>query len=206
MYYDLPDLRLVAAIADSGSLTRAAAQVHLAPSSASHRLTQFEAALGVPLFARHARGLTPTAAGESLIAGTIKRNHPFVDALFNDASLFSRPLEQGFQLLVNREHYQQDLFINWNQIETFQKAERFDVGYAGRASAGFFSLNGQVYWTHSGGAQYSESRTFFGAGLPRDRPASKWSSPRPTAAVRPWARSRTTCGLRCRPTASRCVW
>ena len=62
MYYDLPDLRLVAAIADSGSLTRAAAQVHLAPSSASHRLTQLEAALGVPLFARHARGLTATAA------------------------------------------------------------------------------------------------------------------------------------------------
>lgn len=108
----------------------------------------------------------------SLIAGTIKRNHPFVDALFNDASLFSRPIEQGFQLLVNREHYQQDLFINWNQLETFQKPERFDVGYAGRVSAGFFSFNGQVYWTHSGGAQYSESRTFFGAGLPRDRPAS----------------------------------
>jgi len=108
----------------------------------------------------------------SLIAGTIKRNHPFVDALFNDASLFSRPIEQGFQLLVNREHYQQDLFINWNQLETFQKPERFDVGYAGRVSAGLFSFNGQVYWTHSGGAQYSESRTFFGAGLPRDRPAS----------------------------------
>lgn len=67
MYYDLPDLRLVAAIADSGSLTRAAARVHLAPSSASHRLTQLEAALGVPLFARHHRGLTPTLAGESLL-------------------------------------------------------------------------------------------------------------------------------------------
>jgi len=67
MVYDLPDLRLVAAIADSGSLTRAAAQVHLAPSSASHRLTQLEAALGVPLFSRHARGLTATAAGESLL-------------------------------------------------------------------------------------------------------------------------------------------
>jgi len=67
MYYDLPDLRLVAAIADSGSLTRAAARVHLAPSSASHRLTQLEAALGVPLFTRHHRGLTPTAAGESLL-------------------------------------------------------------------------------------------------------------------------------------------
>jgi DNA-binding transcriptional LysR family regulator len=67
MRYDLPDLRLVAAIADSGSLTRAAEAVHLAPSSASHRLTQLEAALGVPLFARHARGLTPTPAGESLL-------------------------------------------------------------------------------------------------------------------------------------------
>ncbi|MCW5800447.1 MAG: hypothetical protein LZF60_240016 [Nitrospira sp.] len=106
-----------------------------------------------------------------LVAGTLRRNHPFVDALFNDAMLFARPIEQGLQLLVNREHYQQDLFINWNQIETFQKAERFDVGYAGRASAGFFSLNGQVYWSHSGGAQYSESRTFFGPGIPRDRPA-----------------------------------
>lgn len=49
MYYDLPDLRLVAAIADCGSLTRAAERIHLAPSSASHRLTQFEAALGTPL-------------------------------------------------------------------------------------------------------------------------------------------------------------
>lgn len=67
MYYDLPDLRLVAAIADSGSLTRAAARIHLAPSSASHRLTQLEAALGVPLFTRHPRGLTPTPAGESLL-------------------------------------------------------------------------------------------------------------------------------------------
>ncbi|MGC3973124.1 MAG: hypothetical protein QM771_01890 [Nitrospira sp.] len=108
----------------------------------------------------------------SVVAGTIKRNHPFVDALFDDARLFSRPIEQGFQLLVHREHYQQDLFINWNQIETFQKAERFDVGYAGRVSAGVLSFNGQVYWTHSGGAQYSESRTFFGVGVPRDRPAS----------------------------------
>jgi DNA-binding transcriptional LysR family regulator len=65
--YDLTDLRLVAAIADTGSLTRAAAAVHLAPSSASHRLSQLEAALGTPLFSRHARGLTPTAAGESLL-------------------------------------------------------------------------------------------------------------------------------------------
>jgi DNA-binding transcriptional LysR family regulator len=67
MRYDLDDLQLVVAIVNSGSLTQAAARVHLAPSSASHRLTQLEAALGVPLFTRHARGLTPTPAGESLL-------------------------------------------------------------------------------------------------------------------------------------------
>ena len=67
MRYDLPDLRLVAALADSGSLSRGAELVHLAPSSASHRLSQLESALGVPLFSRHPRGLTPTAAGESLL-------------------------------------------------------------------------------------------------------------------------------------------
>ena len=67
MVYDLPDLRLVTAIADSGSLTGGAARIHLAPSSASHRLTQLEAALGVALFTRHPRGLMPTPAGESLL-------------------------------------------------------------------------------------------------------------------------------------------
>jgi DNA-binding transcriptional LysR family regulator len=67
MHYDLPDLRLVTAIADCGSLTHAARCIHLAPSSASHRLSQLEVALGVALFTRHHRGLTPTPAGESLL-------------------------------------------------------------------------------------------------------------------------------------------
>ena len=67
MNYDLPDLRLVAAIAESGSLTAGAERVHLAPSSASHRLSQLERNLGTALFARHARGLKATAAGEAVL-------------------------------------------------------------------------------------------------------------------------------------------
>ncbi|WP_455243989.1 hypothetical protein [Petrachloros mirabilis] len=108
----------------------------------------------------------------SLVAGTLYRNHYLVDAIFDDATLFSRPIEQGFQLLVNRPAYQQDLFISWNQLETVQKPELFDVGYSGRLAHKIFGLNGQVYWAHSGGAQYSEARTFFGPGIPRDRAAS----------------------------------
>jgi hypothetical protein len=83
MHYDLPDLRLVAAIADTGSLTRGASRIHLAPSSASHRLTQFEAALGTPLFFRHARGLSTVFYQKILV--TFCANTPvFASALRNN--------------------------------------------------------------------------------------------------------------------------
>ena len=107
MRYDLPDLRLVAAIADSGSLTRAAELVHLAPSSASHRLTQLEAALGVPLFARHARGLTPTAAGESLL-----RHARQVFAQLEQMHADLAPYASGL-------HSQVTVFANTNAINCF---------------------------------------------------------------------------------------
>lgn len=67
MRYDLTDLRLFIAIAEERNLTRGAARAHLAPSSASHRLRQLEDALGAPLFARQARGLALTRAGETLL-------------------------------------------------------------------------------------------------------------------------------------------
>lgn len=67
MSYDLADLKLVTAIADSGSLSAAALRVSLAASSASARLAHLEAALQVALFTRHARGLTPTMAGDTVV-------------------------------------------------------------------------------------------------------------------------------------------
>ena len=67
MHYDLTDLRLFVAIAEARNLTRGAERVHLAPSSASHRLLQLEAALGTALFVRKARGVEPTRAGEALL-------------------------------------------------------------------------------------------------------------------------------------------
>ena len=107
MHYDLPDLRLVAAIADSGSLTRAAGLVHLAPSSASHRLTQLEAALGVALFDRHARGLTPTPAGESLL-----RHARQVFAQLEQMHADLAPYAAGL-------HSQITMFANTNAINCF---------------------------------------------------------------------------------------
>lgn len=65
--YDLTDLSLFVAIAEAGNLTRAAERVHLAPSSASHRLKLLEESLGTSLFERRARGLSPTPAGQALL-------------------------------------------------------------------------------------------------------------------------------------------
>lgn len=104
----------------------------------------------------------------SFVAGTIHRNHPFLDALFDDATLFLRPIEQGFQMLVDHPNYQQDLFINWNQEEAGLKPERFDLGYSGRVAYGPIGMNGQVYWVHEGGAQFSEFRSLQ-FGRPRNR-------------------------------------
>lgn len=67
MHYDLTDLRLFVAIAEAQNLTRGAERVHLAPSSASHRMRLLEAAMGTPLFTRQSRGVAITRAGEALL-------------------------------------------------------------------------------------------------------------------------------------------
>ncbi|PTS84314.1 LysR family transcriptional regulator [Pseudomonas sp. HMWF032] len=67
MHYDLVDLRLFVAIAEAKNLTRGAERVHLAASSASHRLRQLEASIGTPLLLREPRGVSLTRAGEALL-------------------------------------------------------------------------------------------------------------------------------------------
>ena len=63
MRFDLTDLRLIVAIADAGSLSRAAAAFPIALSAASNRLRLLEQRLGMRLFERHADGMAPTPAG-----------------------------------------------------------------------------------------------------------------------------------------------
>src|SRR5450631_2816122 len=64
---DIRHLRLVRAIADEGGPTRAAARLHLTQSAVSHQLAELEGRLGVRLFARVRRRLTPTPAGQRLV-------------------------------------------------------------------------------------------------------------------------------------------
>jgi DNA-binding transcriptional LysR family regulator len=61
--FDLVSIRLAVACSQTGSLTAAARDSHLALAAASRRIRELENALGGALFERHARGLLPTAAG-----------------------------------------------------------------------------------------------------------------------------------------------
>lgn len=63
---ELRSLRYFVAIVDCGSLTRASRSLYVAQPALSHHVASLEEELGVPLLHRSPRGVTPTAAGETL--------------------------------------------------------------------------------------------------------------------------------------------
>lgn len=67
MHFDLVDLRLLTAIAEAGSLSKAAAGFPIALSAASNRLRQFEQRCGLTLFTRTADGMETTPAGRLVL-------------------------------------------------------------------------------------------------------------------------------------------
>lgn len=64
---DLHQLRIFAAVAREGSLTRASETVFLSPPAVSGQLKALEEALGLSLFERESRGMRLTPAGEILL-------------------------------------------------------------------------------------------------------------------------------------------
>lgn len=66
MHFDLTDLRLFAAIVETGSITAGAASSGLALAAASARVRGMETTLGAPLLERGRRGVRPTPAGLAL--------------------------------------------------------------------------------------------------------------------------------------------
>jgi LysR family transcriptional regulator for metE and metH len=67
MDLEVRHLRLVVAVADVGSLTRAGDRLNLTQSALSHQLRDIESRLGTPLFLRVGKRLVLTPAGERLL-------------------------------------------------------------------------------------------------------------------------------------------
>ncbi len=64
---DLTALRSFITVAETGGVTKAAAQLHLTQSAVSMQLKRLEQALGQPLLARDGRGVRMTLHGEQLL-------------------------------------------------------------------------------------------------------------------------------------------
>jgi len=65
--YDLTSLEVFVAVAETANLTRAAELQHLAVSAISKRIAELEEVTGTALLQRHARGVSLTPAGHSLL-------------------------------------------------------------------------------------------------------------------------------------------
>ncbi len=66
----LRQLEYLVAIAEAGSVTAAAAKLHLSQSAVSTALADLERALGAQLFLRHPRGITLTKVGQRVLFGS----------------------------------------------------------------------------------------------------------------------------------------
>lgn len=64
---DMTTLQLFVAVCERGSIAKAATQEFVAASAVSKRMSELEFTVGTPLLQRHARGVRPTPAGESLL-------------------------------------------------------------------------------------------------------------------------------------------
>lgn len=84
-------LRYFLEVARCGSISEAAANLHVAASAISRQISGLEENLGTPLFERHARGMTLNAAGELLAA------HARRSALDAERTLHDIAALQGLQ-------------------------------------------------------------------------------------------------------------
>lgn len=96
---ELRHLRALDAVAEAGTVTAAAARLHMTQPALSRTLAQLEARVGVPLVDRSPRHLALTQAGATLLGhGRAILSH--LDAALADTRAVSRPLRLGYTCAV----------------------------------------------------------------------------------------------------------
>ena len=100
MHFDLDDLRLVALVAETGSLSAAARRMHRSLAAVSTRVHNLEERGGMRFFDRGARGLRATPAGEALIHHS-RTMLSQVERLHGDLRQYARGLRAHVRIFAN---------------------------------------------------------------------------------------------------------
>ena len=98
----LSDLNAFLTVAEEGSFTRAAAKLGTSQSALSQTVRRLEARLGVRLLARTTRSLSPTEAGERLLAALRPAMEDIAAGLASATALREKP--SGTIRLTSSEH------------------------------------------------------------------------------------------------------
>ena len=94
------DLRLFLAVAEAGTITAGAHQIHLSLAAASTRLQKLEHAIGATVFVRSKQGVSMTDAGRTLFrhAGRLQRN---MEALHAEMAAHAQGVRSTVRVLCN---------------------------------------------------------------------------------------------------------
>ncbi len=146
---DLVSLSLFHLVARTGSISQAAGLAALAVGAASKRITDLEAAFGVPLLERHSRGVRLTPAGEAL-HGHVLRLLAEVDQMDANLSDHAKGLIGVVRLWANTSAVTQFLPQDLARLNAQQPGLRIELNEAdsrdvvlavldGRADLGIFA-------------------------------------------------------------------
>jgi len=133
MDLEIRHLRLVTAVADCGSLTRAGDRLHLTQSALSHQLRDIESRLGAALFLRVGKRLVLTPAGERLLVSArdvldrLDRTEDEIRQMGKDRAGILRITTECYTCY----HWLPPLLVHYRK--RFPRVEvRIDVGATGR--------------------------------------------------------------------------
>ena len=153
-HLSLSSLKLIAAIEREGSLSRAAAALHVVPSAASRRIAQLESTTGMQLLHRTSRGVELTPAGRS-VARYARSMMGDVQALEDELQDLQAGLSGHVKLIASVsaivQHLPQDLarFLGAQpsiRVELVERtsAEIVELLRQERADIGVFASSGEI--------------------------------------------------------------
>jgi hypothetical protein len=96
------------------------------------------------------------------VMGTLitEDRHGLIEPLYEMRLDISRPVEYGVQWLERRTHFDGEVFLNWQHLNTPTSREIFDYGVVARGRlTPWLTLEGQMHAKHRGGQLFNAGET-----------------------------------------------